>query len=157
MRFPRAQGGAWGEVPALLRWGTEQGQETQQRIGSLVSQENPLSPEEQPSVKGGGKPCIFSGGKQGFFLRTLDTAQSLPHLPRRAARPGRGAQLALGASVPGRTSPALFVEQGWGHQPCVPGNVEVAGVGQESCGKALRLLGSPWDKKWYVPASVLHF
>lgn len=115
MHFPRAQGGAWGEVPALLRWRTEQGQETQQRIGSLVFQENLLSPEEQPSVKGGGKPCIFfSGDKQGFFLRTLDTAQSCPTFP--AGRRGREDEhsLALGASVSGRTSPYPLLGAGLG-------------------------------------------
>lgn len=30
-------------------------------------------------------------------------------------------------------------------------------MGWECCGKALRLLGSPWDPNWCVPASVLYF
>lgn len=58
---------------------------------------------------------------------------------------------------PAGPSPTLFSKPGWGHRPRVPGNVLVAGLGQECCGKALRRVGSPWDKKWCVPESVLHF
>lgn len=122
-----AQGGARGEVPALPRWRTEQGR----RHGTtqlLWFFRGLLSPGRQQNSKDGSKLCIFyPGGKQGFFLRTLDTAQRLPHLPCRAARPGSGHCLALGASVPGRSFPPLpappFSEPGGGRQPCVPGNV----------------------------------
>ena len=93
-----------------------------------------------------GEPCLpCSGCEQGFFLRTLDVAQSLLHIPpgqqgwegERSSAQGtsawQGLPLPSPRSLAGGTSDVCW-------------EILVASTGWESCGKALRLIGSPWTQ-----------